>query len=302
MHLTAGCTSKCLVRVGGGNLKSTLALVTAAVVAAALIHGRAYEHFLYPIFNPVTFDGAGLGLASQRLQDLLSAISEEPARWLKLVLYGLLILIVSVWSLSMYRSSHRKIAFIGGTVVGLAVIAGWWISAGPIGARWIEDAEFNWDPGPGIGVQSYTFVNPLADAFQMVTSGEWRHWATFALVGAAGVIAGSFVYHLIRRRLRFEMFTGWGDLVRHLLGGALLGGGGVLALGCTIGQGVTGISTLALGSFLATVATMLGAALAIRTEYYRLVYEGEAGIFRALGAALTDLKLWPERWRPLERV
>ena len=88
-----------------------------------------------------------------------------------------------------------------------------------------------------------------------------------------GVCAGSLAWSLATRTFRLESFRDARDLINHLVGGALMGFGGVLALGCTIGQGITGLSTLALGSFLAFFSIVAGAALTMKFEYWRLMRE-----------------------------
>lgn len=81
-----------------------------------------------------------------------------------------------------------------------------------------------------------------------------------------------------------------------------MGIGGVLAMGCTIGQGITGVSTLSLGSFIALGSIIFGSALTMKIRYYKLVYEKEANIFTAIMASLADMKVIPNRWRYLDHV
>ena len=106
----------------------------------------------------------------------------------------------------------------------------------------------------------------------------------------------------MRMRLHFEWFSSWHDFLRHTIGGLMMGLGGVLALGCTVGQGVTGVSTLATGSLLATASIVLGATVTMKVEYYRLVYEEQASFGGALLSALADLHLVPQSARRLDRV
>jgi uncharacterized membrane protein YedE/YeeE len=108
----------------------------------------------------------------------------------------------------------------------------------------------------------------------------------FGIALIFGMIAGSFVYAIISGNFRVETFSNRSEMVSHLVGGALMGFGGVLSLGCTIGQGVTGISSLAMGSVLATLSIVFGSALTMKIEYYLL---DEMGFGRALTAALADL-------------
>jgi len=85
------------------------------------------------------------------------------------------------------------------------------------------------------------------------------------------MLAGSLAWALATKTFRLESFRDAEDLINHLVGGALMGFGGVLGLGCTIGQGVSGLSTLALGSFLAFFAIIAGAALTMKIQYWRLM-------------------------------
>ncbi len=117
-----------------------------------------------------------------------------------------------------------------------------------------------------------------------------------------GIIAGSLLWSLISRSFRIEWFVNFKDFITHVIGAILMGFGGVLAMGCTIGQGITGTSTLAIGSFLALGAIILGSALTMKVQYYKLVYEDEASFSKALLTGLVDLKLLPERLRKLEAV
>ena len=125
---------------------------------------------------------------------------------------------------------------------------------------------------------------------------------TFALVAGCGVLVGSFLYSLVMRKFRFEWFHSWKDFLAHMVGGLLMGVGGVLAMGCTIGQAVTGASTLALGSFITVGAIVFGSALTMKIQCYGRVYEEESNFFKALVASLADMHLLPNSLRQLEKV
>ena len=116
----------------------------------------------------------------------------------------------------------------------------------------------------GTGTQSYTFIAPLADLLAWL---QGRATPSFGLCGAAGLVAGSALWHARHGRWRLERHRGAGDLARSVIGGSLLGLGGVTALGCTVGQGVTGLATLACGSIVATLATIAGAVCAMKVAY-----------------------------------
>jgi hypothetical protein len=117
----------------------------------------------------------------------------------------------------------------------------------------------------------------------------------FGIAVVFGILAGSFLYGVITGSFRIEGFADKGDLVNHIIAGMMMGFGGVLSLGCTIGQGVSGVSTLALGSFITLAAIIFGAALTLKLQYYLL---DEQGFFSAVGNTLADFHLLPKSNRP----
>ena len=124
---------------------------------------------------------------------------------------------------------------------------------------------------------------------------------TLGMMAVVGVIVGSLLYALISRRFSFVWFSSWSDFFKHLVGGILMGIGGVLSMGCTIGQGITGVSTLALGSMLVVVSIVFGSALTMKIQMYKMCYE-DAGIIEVIQTALVDLRLLPKSMRKLEEV
>ena len=141
--------------------------------------------------------------------------------------------------------------------------------------------------------ESYTFVAPVGESLQylMTYTGSTIN---FGIAAVGGVILGSFLYAVLTRKFHLESFVVSGDMARHIVGGILMGFGGVLALGCTVGQGITGMSTLALGSLMALISIVFGSALTMKVEYYLM---DDVGFFRALRHALADMKLMPTHKR-----
>jgi len=129
-----------------------------------------------------------------------------------------------------------------------------------------------------------------------------RTFATFGVMLLVGAILGSFLYAVIFRKFRIEWFHSWKDFIAHSIGAVLMGIGGVLSLGCTIGQGITGFSNLAVGSFITFVFIVFGSALTMKIQYYKMVYESEASFAGAFITALVDMKLLPGSMRKLEAV
>lgn len=261
MHLAGGCASRQWLRLGGGSLKAATVLAVGAPVAAWLIDGGAYARWLAPVLERGAVELSAHGLTDQRLGSLLGfGPGATGADWTALVLgTGLLL---AAGGLSLRRLARDE--WFAGLGLGAAVTAGWWLTGGALGAGWQEDMAFLDVPPRAVGAQSYTFVAPLADLAALLRG---RGTPTFALCGAAGLLAGSALWHGWRGRLRLERHRGAADLARSCAGGVLLAVGGVAALGCTVGQGVTGLSTLAAGALLATISTLGGVAFALRLEY-----------------------------------
>jgi len=156
--------------------------------------------------------------------------------------------------------------------------------------------------GRPLSPQSFTFISPMGQTVGYAAGKFNPSLLTFGVMAFLGVLGGSLLWSLLSRSFRIEWFSSFGDFVNHLVGAILMGFGGVLALGCTIGQGITGISTLALGSFLTFGAIVLGSALTMKVQYYHMVYEAEAGFGKALVASLADMHLLPDALRRLDKV
>jgi hypothetical protein len=197
-----------------------------------------------------------------------------------------LFMLVFIFRSGEFRGSSDNV--LGGAVIGLAVVAGWWITGGPLGKEWLDWAQLEAEAPSRVAVQSYTFISPMGDTARLVMSPNNLLLVNFGVMALGGVIAGSFLYAVVTRSFRVEWFANLGDFLAHAAGGVLMGTGGVLAMGCTIGQGVTGVSTLAAGSMLAVGSIVFGSALTMKVQYYLL---DDMGFVRALRHALADMKL-----------
>jgi hypothetical protein len=162
-----------------------------------------------------------------------------------------------------------------GLIIGLIIVAAWYVTAGPGGQALLDELEFM-DQRPFFaGAQSLTFIGPAGHLMQYLSEGFSRIYLTFGVATVAGVIAGSCLYTLIFRKLRLEWFVNWQDFARHFCGAILMGIGGVLGLGCTIGQGITGMSTLALGSVVTLISIIAGSAATMKYEFYLMMREDD---------------------------
>ena len=302
MTLSSGCGNKILIRIGGGNLKSIFVLLVAGLMALLMTRTDFYGLLFHSWMSPLSPDLAKLGINDQSIQTIISSIFRlDPGN----IFSTLFIPLITIFILFKFIfSSNKKLSadnITSGIVVGLVVVFAWLLTGGQLGQAWIENNDFLDTPYPAVGVQSFTFINPMGETLLYTTSGLNSFFLTFGVAALLSTIFGSFVYALISKNLRLEWFANKHDFIRHLIGGILIGIGGVLSLGCTIGQGVTGVSTLALGSIITLISIIFGASLMMKIEYYKAVYE-DSSFSELLKNSLIDLKVLPEKIRTLEKI
>ena len=302
MTLSSGCGNKILIRIGGGNLKSIFVLLVAGLMALLMTRTDFYGLLFHSWMSPLSPDLAKLGINDQSIQTIISSIFRlDPGN----IFSTLFVPLITIFFLFKFIfSSNKKLSadnITSGIVVGLVVVFAWLLTGGQLGQAWIENNDFLDTPYPAVGVQSFTFINPMGETLLYTTSGLNSFFLTFGVAALLSTIFGSFVYALISKNLRLEWFANKHDFIRHLIGGILIGIGGVLSLGCTIGQGVTGVSTLALGSIITLISIIFGASLMMKIEYYKAVYE-DSSFSELLKNSLIDLKVLPEKIRTLEKI
>lgn len=234
MSLSNGCGARALVLLGQGNLRSFVVLLCLGISAYITMSGL---------------------LAPLRLRVLaLTTISPQSLTLAPGVLRSLLIVTLvatlTAFALRKRDSGERVRSLVGGAIVGLLIVAGW-LTTGWLGAD-------DFDPMP---VTSLTFVAPVGDTVQyvMIATGMSLR---FGIAIVLGVLAGSFLTAMLRRKYCLQGFEAPGQMARYIIGGILMGIGGTMALGCTIGQGLTGLSTLAFSSLISALCIVAGARLA----------------------------------------
>jgi uncharacterized membrane protein YedE/YeeE len=269
MTLASGCGSKTLIRLGGGSLKSLVVLIVLAISAYMTLKGL-FAVWRVNTLDLVRWDVAPLGIARSDLGSFAARWGGGAATRLGVALAVAAAIAVFVFASRDFRSS-RELA-IGGIVIGAVIVGGWYVS-GHIGyvaedPRTLEEAFVATNSGRA---ESFSFVAPAAYLLELLLLwSDQSKLVTFGIAGVLGVAAGSAATALATRAFRWEGFASTEDLVNHIAGGVLMGFGGVTALGCTIGQGLTGISTLALGSFLAFGAIVAGCVAASKYQYWRV--------------------------------
>ena len=278
MTLASGCGQRTLVRVGGGNLKSLVVMILLGLTAYMTMRGLLALVRVNAI-EITNIDLAANNIANQGMGTLISsALGMENSALVSGVIAVLLGggLVVYAFLGKEFRRSFNNI--LAGVAIGLIIPAGWYVT-GVVG---FDD----FDP---IRLESFTFVAPTGQGlmYLMTFTGSTIN---FGVAAVSGVILGSFLYVILTGKFRLESFTDRNDMVRHIVGGVFMGFGGVLALGCTIGQGITGMSTLALGSLLALISIVFGSALTMKMDFYLM---DDEGFFNALRQSLADMRLFP---------
>jgi len=278
MTLGGGCGQRTLVRTGGGNLKSLVVMLLMGITAYMTLRG------LLALVRINAIEAANIDLAARQISDqslatfiqaAVGATDANMVRWVVAAVVGLGFTIYALASVEFLKSSRNLLA---GVSIGLFVVAGWYITG-----------KLGFDEFEPVRLESYTFVAPVAENvnYLMTFTGSTIN---FGIAAVFGIIAGSFLYAVLSGNFKIETFSSRADMVNHMIGGVLMGFGGVIALGCTIGQGVTGMSTLALGAVITLTMIIFGSALTMKVEYYLM---DEQGFFRALQLALADMRLLP---------
>lgn len=268
MTLASGCGNKTLVRIGGGNLKSLVVLAIASVCAYLMLWTDFYAQVFNSWIAATTVDLGKSGMQSQAVSEFFGAgMAPQVATGvvLGLVLAGI------AFASKEFRGSFDNI--LAGVIIGLAVVIGWYLTAGPSGTTWKEWAEMADTVPSRVEVQSFTFISPMGDSVRYLMSPADFANINFGITALLGVIVGSFLYALLSGNFRFEWFVSGGDFLNHAIGAVLMGIGGVLSMGCTVGQAITGVSTLAMGSFLTFFAIVAGAAATMKFQYWRMMRE-----------------------------
>lgn len=266
MTLASGCGSKTLIRLGAGNLKSLVVLIVLAAAAYMTLKGvfattRAF------VLDPVRFN---VGAPTSDLPAIFTSwgLTSGVHWWLPLIVAAAIAVFVFVDR--DFRTTPELV--VGGLVVGAVIVGGWYVSAhlGHVAEdpATLEEKFFATNSGRA---ESFSFVAPTAYLLELLMLWtDQSRVVTFGIAGVLGMMIGSLAMALATRSFRWEGFANAEDVGNHLVGAVMMGFGGVTALGCTIGQGLTGVSTLAVGSFLTLFSIIAGSVLAVRYQMWRI--------------------------------
>jgi uncharacterized protein len=266
MVLASGCGSKTLMRIGAGSLKALVVFCVLAIASYATLRG------ITGVLRVNTVDQVALQLPTgQDLPSLLAHVSGMAKPGAALLLGAIIGLGLVVFAIA-HPDGRRGDVLLAGLGIGAVIVGVWWVS-GHLGhlAEHPATLEEAWLATNTQRMESLTFVAPAAYTVDwLILFSDKSKALTLGIVSVLGVILGSAAVALATRSFRWEGFAGTEDTANHIVGGLLMGVGGVTAMGCTVGQGLSGVSTLALGSFIALAGIVVGAVLALRWQVWRL--------------------------------
>ena len=261
MTLAGGCANKNLLRLGGGSLRSLVVLVFLAIASYMTLKGL-FGAWRVSWLDPVAIDLASRGWTDQGLGTLLARATGADARVAGAALAAVFVaaLLVFVFKDARFRANRPQV--LGGVALGALVVAAWYIT-GHLGygenPQTLETVYFATNTRT---IESLSFVAPLAYGLELLLLWTDKSLqATFGIATVLGVVLGSAAHAVTSGSFRWEGFASMADLRNQIVGAVMMGFGGVTALGCTVGQGLSGLSTLAIGSFIA-VAGIVGGSVA----------------------------------------
>lgn len=266
MVLASGCPQRNLVKAGAGNLKAWVTLLVAAVAAQMTLRGVLSEVRVGVLDS--------FSIALNHPQDMGSTLAlwagGSPMQWRLILLCAYLVL--AGVALYRQRNSMEVSNWLGGAAVG-ALVVGAWVLTGHLGylPEHPDTLESTWMGTYSHRPEALTFAAPIAHSLDLLTLWSDRNnVATYGVLVCLGTILGSTALAVARKEFHLESFHDATDLGNHLVGGVLMGFGGVTAMGCSIGQGISGLSLQSLGAVLAVTGITVGTWLALRFQAWKL--------------------------------
>ena len=261
MVMTRGCPARNLVKLGQGNLQSLPVLIVMALSAYAMTRTSLYADWFAPWVNAASLDLTRFGIAHQDLASLLGG--GVGLNLLLAVLLG-----VGLFALAARWNSPRRntLVWLGALIVGGMVALAYWLTGGSLGQAANDAAQLMDTPQEGLGTQSFTFSAPLGDVVHYLSNPAHTSAITFGVLAVLGVLLGAFFSALLRGEFKIIRFGNAREWLITLTGAVLAGVGSVLAMGCTVGHGFSGMATLALGSFVALAAIAAGGVVAHKLD------------------------------------
>jgi len=267
MVLASGCGSKTLVRLGAGSLKALVVFAVMGLSAFATLRG------LFAVLRVNTLDTVAFDMAGgSSLAVWVAGVLGMPGHGVAMAVAALVGVVLVAWALlhPSFRQLNNVLASVG---VGGAVVAMWWVT-GHLGfvaehPKTLDAVFLRTNSGV---MESLTFTAPMAYSLDwFIYFSDTSKTLTVGVASVLGVVVGSLLYSVATRSFRWEGFRDTQDTALHLVGAVLMGVGGVTAMGCTVGQGLSGLSTLSLTSAIAVFGIVLGALGGFRFQMWLIM-------------------------------
>ncbi len=253
MVFAGGCASRNLTRVGAGDLRSLMTLIVMGIFAYMSVGG-----IIGPLRNwfdqMTSVNLSGLKVSTQSIGELAGVVSKLGPAGGNLLMMVIIAGAAIIYCFKDQSFRNSPVHILAGTGIALCAIAGWMLT----GLAYDDLADKPMTP------ISLTYVRPTADSLEWLQRFTAAMVPTFGVASVFGAILGAFIAAKSMGRFKFTTFSDVADTKRALFGAALMGIGGVMALGCTVGQAITGVSTLAIGSFLTFAAIVAGGVLGMK--------------------------------------
>ncbi|TWB03997.1 YeeE/YedE family protein [Bradyrhizobium stylosanthis] len=262
MALVGTCGFGTLVRVGGGDLRAIVVFLVLGLSALATMRG------ITGMLRVALIEPLSLQLPEGNTQTLTSLLGAGGTA--RAILVVAIAAALAFWALADGKLIRSPRLLASGLAVGAAIAFGWFATG------WLADDEF--DP---VRVSSLTFVAPLGDTILYIATFSGAR-LNFGIGSVAGVIAGSFAAAMLARGFRWEACDDARELKRHMIGALLMGIGGIMSMGCTIGQGLSAFSTLAISAPMTMLAIACGARLGLE---FTMTGEWLPAVRRLFGAS-----------------
>lgn len=261
MVLASGCGMRNLVRLGQGSLKALWLVTLMALMAYLMTRTQFYAEWILPIVAPLSTT-----LTQSGAQDLASVLigKSESVPTLRWILGGVIGLGLFAWLLKSSEFRQFK-PILTAVILGAIIVGAFSLTGGSYADYMQEEASFMDTPPAGLGTQSFTFAAPMGDVVYWLSQPQWA-LVSFGVLAVLGLVLGSAISAITQGHFKVQGFSSKKEFVFSSLGALMVGFGAVLAMGCSIGHGLSGTATLALGSFVALASIFAGAYTGIRLE------------------------------------
>jgi uncharacterized membrane protein YedE/YeeE len=253
MVLAAGCGFRQLIKSGEGSVKALWLVSIMAIAIYLLTRTTFFGLYVLPVFQPLS-----VSLSSQ--QDIGSLTSASHAATFRIVL-GAIVSAIVAWQLVKQKASIGT--WLTAVSISTVITLGYLLTGGEYALFLADEASFMDTPPNGLGSQSFTVSAPLGDVVYFLDQRAMPQ-LTFGVLAITGVWIGALISAISGKKFSLQGFDSWRDFSISSLGALLAAFGSVLAMGCSVGHGLTGIATLSIGSILAITAIVAGGMSAIK--------------------------------------